>query len=814
MNPVESKKPTEDVLSPREVLVRPKSYKKPAKYDIQPLPQIDESSEYGEFIEEKRKNVAPSSSTQMMPGNDIDPAKDEQFFSMASSPPIAVLPTNETLSFGSLLPPISSSSPMLQMVQDLGNSPPFVPSTSLLSKSLDAIGGTLEKPITKIASTVHDGANVVSIHSTLAESLIEELDQSLLTSRFPNLGYDAQFDRYIKKHNTGMEGGSRLDVDLQSDDVYATADGVKGEKSRLGWMLGRPEAAIMKYTNLEGVTGVRPLRMKPQVQPSGLYRDVKNALGNGDDEIVPMRRLRTASEPERIGSPGADEPISSRRSDIEPVKRILRNPYANLSRKLNESPTLTFRDSRRRKAGPIYLPSCSEDEDSSPGRPSRPVNIRSPSPRTYTARSPPPTDRPYRHLSHRPIDGAPLVDSPPSQDRDSHEENNSTVGVDIASFVPPPTRIASPVVDLSSFLPPPSTTLTESPMMFPPYTLDLPQIFSSHSPIGLPPKLPPATPAAPVTNPHSGISPPHISHRRTATSNSSIYSIYTPDSSPRNSAIIPIPIPPPTFSRFTSIPSPPNTPPTAHFRSDTINTISTVPSTPTKTGGPYTHSRHDTNSTGTSSIDFVVSSPITGASPLPKSSPFPNRTPMPRSPPISTPRLHNLSQESIALTEHLVREGIYGGIVYDISVAPPLPAPHLTPKPTASQIRRRNKRAAKVVTASLRKREREEERERKAKAKGKRALTRNVKARMGKTRVSLRNRRGTLSYSKIRGVFRGWGRGVQGRWEVVRRRLFGVEFWRLVGVRPVEGNVGEEYDFVCRGVGEGVEDREWEDVRM
>ncbi|KAA8572298.1 hypothetical protein MFRU_003g04750 [Monilinia fructicola] len=818
MNPVEPKKPTEDVLSPREVLIRPKSYRKPAKYDIRPLPQIDESSECSESFGEKGKNVGSSSPTQITTGYDIDHDKYGRSSSMASSLPKAVPLTNELHSFGSTLHPLPSSSPMLQMVHSVGNSLPSISSISPFNKSIDASRRTSEIPITKIASIVHDGADSISIHSTSADPLIKELDKIILTSRFPNLVYDAQSDRYIKKQNTEMEGSSRLSADLQTDPVYTTAGGKKEEKGRWNRMLRRPEVATMKYTNSEGATGVRPLRMKPQIQPSGLYRDVKNALGNGDDEIVAKGHVRMASEPERIGSPRADQQIGRLGPGTEPIKRISRNPHANTARKLEDSPTFATQNFRRRKAGPIYLPAPNEKEDSSPSRPFMPVNTRSPAPKVYTVRSPPPTDRPYRHISQRP-DGIARVDTLPNQDSNSQKGNSSLTGVDINSFVLPPTPIASPEVDLFSFASP-SSTPAENPAVFPSYTLNLPQIFSTPSPIA-PPKLPSATLAAPTTNLSSKTPPHHNSNQRRDTATSSIYSIYTPDSSPHNSAIIT-----PTLSRIPSIPTPPNTPPTALFRSDTINTVSTVPSTPTQTG-TYTHSRHNTYSTMASSVESNIASPIIGPLPLPNSSPCPKPSPF-RSPPTTyspppkstphpspTPRPTNPSQESIALTEHLVREGIYGGIVYDIGVPPSAPADQ-PPQPSASQLRRENKRAARELISSLRKREEAEKRERKMQERARKILARNVKIKTRKTRLAVRGKRGVLSYSKIGGFFRGLGRGVNVRWEEARRSWAGREFWRVWRARQVGGDVGGGYDFVCRGEN-GIEgecaDGDWEDVR-
>ncbi|KAB8300491.1 hypothetical protein EYC80_000656 [Monilinia laxa] len=824
MNPVEPKKPTEDIPSPSEVLIRPKYYRKPAKYDIRPLPQIDESSECSESMGEKGKDVGSSSSTKVTTGHDIDLDKYGQSSSMSSSLPKAVPIIRESLSLGFSLPPLPSSSPMLQMVHSLGNPLPSIPLISPFNKSTDAIRRTSEIPIAKIASIVHERANSISINSTSADPLTKELDKILLTSRDPNLVYDAQSDRYIKKQNTEMEGGLRLSADLQTDHFYATADGKKSEKGRWNRMVIRPEAATMKYTNSEGATGVRPLRMKPQIQPIGLYRDVKNALGNGDDEIVAKGHVQMASEPGQTGSPGAYQKTSRLVSDAEPIKRISRNPYANMARRLDDSLYFATQNSRRRKAGPIYLPAPNENEYSSTSRTFMPVNTRSPSPKMYTVRSPPPTDRPYRHLSQRPDGGIARVDTLPSQDSDSHDGNSSATRVNINSFMLPPTPVASPEVDMFSFASP--STSSEIPAAIPSYTLSLPQILSTPSPIA-PPKRPPTILAASTTNFSSKTPPHHSSNERRATTNSSIYSIYTPDSSPHNSSTIP-----PALSRIPSIPSPPNTPPTSLFRSDTINTTSTVPSSPTQTGA-YTQSRQNTYSTMASSVVSNIASPKIGPSPFPnpplcpKPSPFRSSPPLHNPPtnyspppistshPFSTPHQTNPSQESIALTDHLVREGLYGGIVYDIGVPPSSPADQI-PKSSAFHLRRRNKGAAKELSSSLRKREKAEKHEMKTQEKVRKSLARNVKVKTRKTRLAVRGKRGVLSYSKIGGFLRGLGRGVNVRWEGVRRSLAGGEFWRVSGVRQVGGDVGGKYDFVCRGengVEGGIADGDREDVR-
>ncbi|ESZ96135.1 hypothetical protein SBOR_3486 [Sclerotinia borealis F-4128] len=847
MNPEESKKSTKDAPSPCQVVVRPKSYKKPAKYDIQPLPPIDESSE---SIEERLEHAGPSVPTQTIAGYDIDHSNDDLSSSMTSSLHLAVPPTNGTLSLRNFHPPVPPLSPMSQMIQDLENSPSGIPADSNSNKSLDTIhGNEPETPIANsngIASFGHDGMGVINIHPISTNPTVKGFDSILLTSRFPNLLYDAQFDRYIKKPNPDeKERGSRLNVDLQINGVCANADGVdvKGEKGKImGKLVVLPEVAIMKYTTPEGATGVRSLRMKPQVQDNGLYRVAKNATGIGEEEVDAKKHVRMASEPERIATPGgADQPIGRLRSDTEPIKRISRHPYANISRRIEDSLSSPRQDSRRRKAGPIYLPACTENDDTNSTRLFIPTNTRTrtPSPRIRPIRPPPPTDRPYRYISQRSVDSIPRVDNPPSQDRGSTGDDPSPIVVDITSFVPPQTTIAS------------STSRPESPVRHISYTLNLPQIFSSPSPIALPSKPLSAVPATPITNPNpnSHISSISISDPQIATANSSIYSIYTPESSPHSSGVIP-----PTLSRIPSIPSPPNTPKASLFRS---NTVSTIPSTPTKTDTD-THTRHNTNSTFASSI----SSPNNNPNPSPIK---PNPRPSPHT------HTRTLSQESIALTEHLVREGIYGGIVYDISTTKspskspskstsqstsqspiskkpqpnnPNPSPHW--QLTASQLRRKKKRAAKVLSASLRKREKEAQRAHHVSRNplknhsekclwklGLRAKTRNVKA-------AVQSQRGKVSYVKIRVFLRRLGRGVQVRYQGFRKRVGEVVVAReriLGAVRPERWRggvgmgvgVGDQYDFVCRGEsgsgsgsgegeGEGEDrnkdrNRDWVDVR-
>ncbi|KAF7864430.1 hypothetical protein EAF04_006564 [Stromatinia cepivora] len=829
MNSERSKESTEDASALCHVS-RPKSYRKPAKYDIQPLPPIDESTESIESIQEKWKNAGPSAPAQMAAGHNIDDCEDGQAPSMTSSLPSAVLSSNGTTSFG--LPPSTTRrlSPMSQMIQDLEYPPSSMNIDCCSNDHLDSIhDNESETPIANIngiKSSDHDGIEAITIHSISANPAIKGLHRVQLTSRFSNLMYDAQYDRYVKKPKTEMEGGSRSSVDLQIDGLYAAADRVQGKKGKaLGKMQIRAEAAIMKYTNSDRVAGVRPLRMKPQVQPSNLYRDVKNGLGNGDEEDVVKGHLRLASDPERIGSPGADQQISRLRSDTIPIKRISRHPSANISRKLGDLPTLTRQKSRRRKVGLIYLP-ATENENTSLRRPFTPVNRRSPSPRIRPIRSPPPTDRPYRHISQLSLNGIPRVNTPPAQDCGSDESNSSPIVVDITSFVPPTAITTSPTLGITSLLPTSTTTISptipETPVKLPSYTLDLPKIFSTPSPISLPLKLPSATPATLTTNSNSdsNISPPTISNQQSATAKSSIYSIYTPESSPHNSATLP-----PTLSLIPSIPSPPNTPTTCLFRS---NTVSTNPSSATQ--GTYSHTRNNTISTLASSITSPIASPslntspFLGASPFVDASPFLEASPsLKASPCLDTsspaipspnPRISNLSQESIALTEHLVREGIYGGIVYDVVKTtdpypthpdPPStedPIPHLTQKLTPFQLHRKKKRAGRKLHSALRKREKKEKQEKKAEERKNRKTLKKVKAKTRKAKLAVQSKRGTVNYFQIRVFFRGLGNGVRMRLQGARRRLGEVQISRILGARPERLDVGDGYDFVCRGESE------------
>ncbi|KAJ8068645.1 hypothetical protein OCU04_002347 [Sclerotinia nivalis] len=836
MNSERSKESTEDASSPCQVVSRPKSYRKPAKYDIQPLPPIDESTESIESIQEKWKNAGPSAPVQMALGYGIGDCEDEQTPSMTSSLPSAMLSSNGTTSFGLPLSKSRRLSPMSQMIQDLEYPPSSITIDSCSNDPLDSIhGNEAETPIANIngiKSSDCDGIDAITIHSISANPAIKEFHRVQLTSRFSNLIYDAQYDRYVKKPKINMEGGSRPSVNLQFDGVYAAADRVKENNGKaVGKMPVRAEAAIMKYTSSDRVAGVRPLRMKPQVQPSNLYRDVKNGLRNGDEEDVVKGHLRLASEPERIGSPGADQQIGRLRSDTVPIKRISRHPSANISRKLGDSPTLTRQKSRRRKAGPVYLPGT-KNENTSPRRPFTPVNTRSPSPRIRPVRSPPPTDRPYRHISQLSLNGIPRVDTPPAQNCGS-VESNSPIVVDITSFVPPTATTTSPTVGITSLVLASTTTISptipKSPVKVPSYTLDLPQIFSTPSPISLPPKLPSATPATPTTNSNSNsnIPPPPITNQQSATAKSSIYSIYTPESSPHNSAIIP-----PTLSRIPSIPSPPNTPTTCLFRS---NTVSTNPSSATQ--GTYSHTRNNTISTQASSITSPIASPSLKANPFLEAIPSVNASPsLKASPPLKAsprldtsppaipspnPRIGNLSQESIALTEHLVREGIYGGIVYDIAkTTDPYPThpdppstedaiPHLTQKLTPSQIRRKKKRAARKLNSALRKREKKEKREKKAEERKNRKTLKKLKAKTKKAKLAVQSKKGTVNYLQIRVFFRGLGNGVRMRLQGARRRLGEVHISRILGARPKRLDVGDGYDFVCRGESE---DKNWEDV--
>ncbi|TGO45995.1 hypothetical protein BCON_0351g00030 [Botryotinia convoluta] len=835
MDPERCEKSTEVAPPTCQVVVRPKSYRKPAKYDIQPLTPIDESSESTESIEERTRNGRPCSPMKMSPVHGFDHWKDGQLGMVSSLMPTAI-PNNKTSSLEVPHYSITPLSPMSKMIQDLEYPSLSVPTNTRSSESLDSIHGKSLKSaianINGIESNDDDGLHAISIYPIPANPAIKVLDSLQPTSQFPNLIYDARTDRYIKKPKTGIERDSKLNDDLAVDGMYTTATEARGEKCMVvSRITERPEAAIMKYTNSIGIMGVRPLRMKPQVQDNGLYREVKVGLGNESAEDVAKGHLRMASEPERFVTPGADQHIGKLRADTIPIKRIARHPSANMSRKLEDSPTLSRINSRRRKAGPIYLPACTENEDGSPRRPLfTPVNIRSPSPRVHPVRSPPPMDRPYRHISQLSINNTPGIDYPPTQDRGSVESDLSSVAVDVTSLVPPTATTISPEVNITSVMPQSRTTKSpttpEAPIKVPSYTLNLPRIFSSPSPIAPPPKLASAVPAAPIPKSDStNIRPLPISNQKRAGITSSIYSLYTPESSPHNSADVQ-----PPLSRISSIPSPPSTPTTSLFRSDTTNTkntVSTVPSTPTQ--GTYSHSRHNTYSTSLSSIASPITSPLYKARPSFDADPFripspslnafsfPNIAPSINPSPIPCSR-SNLSEESIALTEHLVREGIYGGIVYDIAPSPnlypthPEPfVPHLTKKLTPAQLQRKKKLAARKLNSALRKRERAEKREKKAEARQAKTTLKKFKARTRKAKQAVQSKKGTLNYLTILVFFRGLGNGVRMKWHGAKRRLGQVQFSKILGARPEREVVGEGYDFVCRGESE---DKSWEDVRM
>ncbi|TGO33265.1 hypothetical protein BHYA_0256g00050 [Botrytis hyacinthi] len=822
-----------------QVVVRPKFYRKPARYDIQPLTPIDESSESTESIEERTRNGRACSPMTMSPVDGFDHWKDEQLGMLSSLMPAAI-PNNQISSFGVPHYSIPPLSPMSKMIQDLEYPSLSISTNTRSSESLDSIHGKSLKSaianINGIESNDGDELHAIFIHPISANPAIKVLDGAQPTSQFPNLIYDARTDRYNKKPKTGIERNSKLNDDLAVDDMYAIATEARGENGMVvSRITERPEAAIMKYTNLDGITGVRPLRMKPQVQDNGLYREVKVGLGNESAEDIAKGHLRMASEPERLVIPGADEYIGRLSADKIPIKRIARHPSANMSQKLEDSPTLSRRNSRRRKAGPIYLPACAENEN---GIPRRPLftsdNTRSPSPRTQLVRSPPPMDRPYRHISQLSMNNAPGLDTPPAQDRGSGESDLCSVAVDFNFRVPPTVTTISPEVNITSVVPQSRTTKSQTtleaplkvPMKVPSYTLTLPEIFSSPSPIAPPPKLASAVPAAPIPNSDfTDIRPFPTSNQKRTDITSSTYSLYTPESSPHNSAQVYAPL-----SRIFSIPSPPNTPTTSLFRSDTTNTkntVSTVPSTPSQ--GPYSHSRHNTYSTDLSSIASPINSPIYKARPYFDADPF--RTPSPSldafSFPNTTPSVQpsptpcsgsNLSEESIALTEHLVREGIYGGIVYDIAPSPNLYpihseqfVPHLTKKLTPAQLQRKKKLAARKLRSALRKREKKEKREKKAEVKQAKMTLKKVKARTRKAKLAVQSKKGTLNYLTIRVFFRGLGKGVVMKWHGAKRRLGQVQFSKILGARPEREMVGEGYDFVCRGESE---DKDWEDVRM
>ncbi|KAF7954801.1 uncharacterized protein EAE97_000060 [Botrytis byssoidea] len=821
MNPDSCKKSTEVAPSTCQVVVRPKSYRKPAKYDIQPLTPIDESSESTESIEERTRNGRAFSPKKMSPVHGFDHWKDEQRGMLSSLMPAAI-PNNETSSLGVPHYSIPPLSPMSKMIQDLE-----YPSLSVHGKSLKSAIANIHG----IESNDGDEIHAMFIHPIAANPAIKVPDGAQPTSQFPNLIYDARTDRYIKKTKTGIERDFKLNDDLAVDDMHTTATEAREEK---GIVLSRitelPEAAIMKYTNSDLTMAVRPLRMKPQVQDNGLYREVKVGLGNEGAEDDAKGHLRMASEPERLVIPGADEHLGRLSADKIPIKRIARHPSANMTRKLEDSPTLSRRNSRRKKAGPIYLPACAENEN---GIPRRPLftsdNTGSPSPRTHLVRSPPPMDRPYRHISQLSINNTSGIDALPTQDRGSVESDLSSVAVDVNSLVPPTVTKTSPEVNITSVMPQSRTTKSpttpEAPTKVPSYTLNLPRIFSSPSPIAPPPKLASAVPAAPIPNSDfTDIQPLPISNQKSGIT-SSTYSLYTPESSPHNSAQVYAPL-----SRNFSIPSPPSTPTTGLFRSDTSNTkntVSTVPSTPTQ--GVYSHSRHNTYSTDLSSISSPITSPIYKARPsfdfdpfrIPSPSlnafSFPHTTPSVKPSPIPCSG-SNLSEESIALTEHLVREGIYGGIVYDVAASPnlypiyPEPfVPHLTKKLTPAQLQRKKKLAARKLRYALRKREKKEKREKKAEAKQAKTTLKKVKARTRKAKLAVQSKKGTLNYLTIRVFFRGLGKGVVMKWHGAKRRLGQVQFSKILGARLEKQVVGDEYDFVCRGESEHMS---WEDVRV
>ncbi|KAF7958057.1 hypothetical protein EAE96_003624 [Botrytis aclada] len=835
MDPERCEKSTEVATPTCQVVARLKSYRKPAKYDIQPLTPIDESSESTESIKERTRNDQPCSPMKMSPEHSFDHWNNENL-GIASSLLSAATSNNKTSSLGlprSSTPPLS---PMSKMIQDLEYPSLSAPTQTRSSESLDSVHGQLLKPaianINGIKSNDNNGLPVISIHSVSANPAIKVLEGVQPTSQFPNLIYDARNDRYIKKSKTGIEKVSILNDDLAVDDMFTSTNEARGEK---GMVVSRNtehlETAIMKYANPDGTTGVRPLRLKPQVQDNVLYREVKVGLGNESAEDVAKRHLRMASEPERLVMQGAGEHIGRLRADTIPIKRIARHPSANMSRKLEDSPTFIRRNSRRRKAGPVYLPARTENEDGSPRRPLfTSVNTRSPSPRNHPVRSPPPMDRPYRHISQLSINNTPDVDTPATQDRGSLESDPSSVAVDVTSLLPPTATPTPPEVTITSVMPQSRTTKSpttlQSPIKVPSYTLKLPQIFSSPSPIAPPPKLASAVPAAPIsTSDSTNIQSLPISNQKRADITSSIHSLYTPESSPHNNAPAQ-----PHFSRSPNIPSPPSTPTTSLFRSDTTNTkntVSTVPSTPTQ--GNYGHSRHNTYSTSLSSIASPITSPLCNArssfdadpfripSPSLNAFTFPNAAPSAIPSPIPCPR-NNFSEESIALTEHLVREGIYGGIVYDVAASPnlypthPEPyVPHLTKKLTPAQLQRKKKLAARKLQSALRKREKAEKRKKKAEAKQAKTTLKKFKARTKKAKLAVQSKKGTLNYLTIRVFFRSLGNGVRMKWQGARRRLSQVQFSKILGARPERDVMGDGYDFVCRGESE---DKSWEDVRM
>ncbi|CCD43470.1 hypothetical protein ACHAO1_002146 [Botrytis cinerea] len=824
MNSERCEESTEVAPPACQVVARPKSYRKPAKYDIQPLTPIDESIE---SIEERTRNGRPCSPTKMSPRHDSNNCKDEQLgivFPLVSS----ASPNNKSSSLGIPQYSVPPLSPMSKMIQDLEYPSLPAPNNTRSSESLDSIHGkSLNLAIANIIGTESnddDGLHAIPIHPISSNPTTKSLDGVQLTSQFSNLMYDARTDRYIKKSKTEIERGSRLNDDLAVDSMYTAANEARGEKGMVvSRIVEHPKAAIMKYTNLDGITGIRPLRMKPQVQDNALYREVKVGLGNKSAEDAAKGHLRMASEPERLVIPGTDQQVGALRSYTTPIMRIARHPSANMSRKLEDSPTSSHRNSRRRKAGPVYLTASAGNENGTSRRPLfTPFDTRSPSPKTRPVRSPPPMDRPYRHISQLSIKNASGSDISPTQDRGPVESNSSSFAVDVTSLVPPTPTSKSLAIDITSVMPQSQTT-SSNPIKVSSYTLNLPQIFSSPSPISPPPKLASAVFATPISKSNSeNIRSLPISNKKRADITSSIY---TPESSPHNSTHIQSPL-----SRISSIPSPPSTPTTSLFRSDTTNTkdtVSTVPSTPTQ--GSYGHSRHNTYSTDLSSIASPITNPLYNAKQSFDADPFWMPSPPFDATPVQNTTLSahpspasglrsNLSEESIALTEHLVREGIYGGIVYDIVASPSLYSthpdplvPHLTKKLTTSQIQRRKKLAARKLHAALRKREKAEKKEKKAEAKKVKTTLKRVKSQTRKAKLAVQSKKGTLNYLTIRVFFRGLGNGVRMRWQGARRRLSQVQFSKILGARPEREVAGDGYDFVCRGEGD---DKNWEDVRM
>ncbi|TGO47829.1 hypothetical protein BOTNAR_0504g00030 [Botryotinia narcissicola] len=775
MNPESCEKFTEVAPPTCQVVVRPKSYRKPAKYDIQPLTPIDESSESTESIEERTRNGRACAPMKMSPVHGFDHWKDEQLGMLSSLMPAAI-PDNQISSLGVPHYSIPPLSPMSKMIQDLEFPSLSVRTNTRSNESLESIHGkSLKSAIANIhgiESNDGDEIHAMFIHPISANPAMRVPHGAQPTSQFPNLIYDARTDRYIKKTKTGIERDFKLNDDLAVHDMHTTATEAREEKGIVvSRITERPEAAIMKYTNSDLIMGVRPLRMKPQVQDNGLYREIKVGLGNESAEDVAKGHLRMASEPERLVIPGADEHLGRLSADKIPIKRIAKHPSANMTRKREDSPTLSRRNSRRTEAGPIYLPACAENENRIPRRPLfTSDNTRSPSLRTHLVRSPPSMDRPYRHISQLSINNTSGIDALPTQDRGSVESNLSSVAVDVNSHVPPTVTKISPEVNITSVMPHLKATkfptTPEAPIKVPSYTLNLPRIFSSPSPIAPPPNLASAVLAAPIPNSDfTDIQPLLISNQKRSGITSSTYSLCTPESSPHNCAQVYAP-----FSRNFSIPSPP---------------MSTVPSTPTQ--GVYSHSRHNTYSTDLSSIASPITNPIHKARSSFDADPF--RIP-----------------------------SIYGGIVYDVAASPnlypiyPEPfVPHLTKKLTLVQLQRKKKLAARKLRSALRKREKKEKREKKAEAKQAKTTLKKVKARTRKAKLAVQSKKGTLDYLTIRVFFRGLGKGVVMKWHGTKRRLGQVQFSKILGARPEEQVVGDEYDFVCRGESE---DMSWEDVRM